>query len=351
MSLRRADYGSGHAGPDEETANLRPATAAGKTSLTSRLPGNGQDLRARAGDPRPAADPRPGAAGQTIRDGVGSPREAPAFAGGLDDPFALHLTTPGSSAPREIGRVAKQPLAIDWETIKSSEKTRHIGYVPANLKNGKLVRILNSGVTGATGVDLGRQDPSKLGLSDLLAAKLKPYHGLTPAQINAYANTYPDEQQQKVIVKWKARQAKKLAAEKTASKPVDTKPDTSPLRKLELTDREMEELDRAVKQKFEDGLEKAFNRAGKSKLRDLPAAAQTALMSTYYNSPGWAQEELFAKLHAGDYLGARNALYDFSKPTAGINNRRHHDGEIMNNAVEPAKQQSYDSYAAEKRPR
>ena len=79
-------------------------------------------------------------------------------------------------------------MAIDWDFIGSLEGQSVLeGYVPDAVGS-------DSGVTIATGCDLGQITPAKLagfGLPPALAAKLKPYLGLRRQAAEGYCDRHP----------------------------------------------------------------------------------------------------------------------------------------------------------------
>jgi hypothetical protein len=265
-----------------------------------------------------------------------------------DDKTKHNTTAKGNTTGKHVeGKAAdgegdKKPC-VEWEYIKGIEKTRNDGYVPANVnpKTGKLERIQNSGITVATGVDLGQQDPSTLGLTDDLAKKLQPYHGISPSQINDYANAYPGKNGTLQLTNWAKKNPKAAAANAAAAQAADA---PKPLAQLNLKDGEVKELDAKVKAKFENNLAKAFNRKTGTKFVDLPCKVQTALMSSFYN--GGATSDFMSKIRSGDYAGARDSLFSADTGNNGVDARRHGDGELLNDPLPKDQKQTYDQWKA-----
>lgn len=233
---------------------------------------------------------------------------------------------------------------IDWGYIEEREnesqgRPHRIGYVPANIdkRSGKLRRIGKSGVTVATGVDLGQRDPSELGLSDELAKKLQPYHELSAAQINAYANKYPQKSGERQLKRWARKHPR------AKPRPIEVEAPE----KLTLTDAEVGELDDRMRLTAKAELRKAFNKNKKGpKFAALPPDVQTALMSTYYNLPKLGKK-LFSSIHGGDYARARDLLYkSASRNKGGLRSRRRTDGELLNKALPAGEQLTFEQWSA-----
>src|SRR5215216_283993 len=95
-------------------------------------------------------------------------------AGEDDVPWQIAQATQAAVA----NNVPTLPAEVDWDFIDEREGVHTTGYVP----NGSNRRPdANSGVTIATGFDLGRRsvdDLRRLGLDDDLVALLTPYLGL-----------------------------------------------------------------------------------------------------------------------------------------------------------------------------
>ena len=138
--------------------------------------------------------------------------------------------------------------SVDWEFISAREGGQRLeAYVPEP-------EVSQSGVTVATGVDLGQRSASdidNLDIPDTLKAKLKPYAG---------------------VIK---QAAKKLLAENP----------------LEITKTEADALDKAVKQKALDELIGRYDAAttGK-KFSELPSGAQTVIASVAFQYGNLATE-------------------------------------------------------------
>jgi hypothetical protein len=83
------------------------------------------------------------------------------------------------------------PDNVDWGFIQGNEQTRNDGYVPVDANGNP---IGHSGVTVATGIDLGQmnqQDLNALGLPDDLNQTLSPYLGLTGNAALTYLQNNP----------------------------------------------------------------------------------------------------------------------------------------------------------------
>ena len=96
----------------------------------------------------------------------------------------IYKHTDGGSAPRPCN--TKGSDAIDWHVIEGHEANETRGYVP---KNAKGVVLGHSGVTIASGLDLGQHnitDLNNLKLADALIKTLKPYLSLTGTDATKY---------------------------------------------------------------------------------------------------------------------------------------------------------------------
>jgi hypothetical protein len=200
----------------------------------------------------------------------------------------------------------------EWETVKSEPTLT--AYIP--MKDKKPIE--KSGVTVATGVDLGRQnvdDLKKYGLSKDLADKLRPYQGQRGDNAMALINQNP----------------------------------------LVLTDKEANERDAAVKQKesyeIQTNYDKSVVEANKEDIKisgspkrkrdkflNLPSVAQTILMSTghhmgaYYPKKGPHHKSLWQNMVDQNYDGAVNDLRALAGDTkdGGIINRHNNEADYLN---------------------
>lgn len=133
------------------------------------------------------------------------------------------------------------PESIDYKFLSELEGgSKTTGYVPA-------AGVSKSGVTIATGFDLGQRneaDLKKLGLSLALVNKLKPYLGR------------------------KSKDAKDVL-KKTP---------------LIITGSQAQEINKAVKKQHIDSIKNKYNLAvgGKKKFDDIPAEAQTVIVSVSF---------------------------------------------------------------------
>lgn len=101
----------------------------------------------------------------------------------------IYKHTDGGSDPRPCN--TKGSDAIDWHVIEGHEGNETRGYVP---KNAQGVVLGHSGVTIASGFDLGQHnttDLNNLKLSDTLTKTLKPYLSLTGTNATNYLASHP----------------------------------------------------------------------------------------------------------------------------------------------------------------
>ena len=128
---------------------------------------------------------------------------------------------------------------IDWDWIGNLEKKGvEIGYVPIDKRTGKIVGT--SGVTIATGVDLGTKDRKffeDIGVSEGIILKLEPFFQL------------------------KGEEALKNA------------------KKLELFASEVKELDTAIRKKYTNDVINAYEKDSGKNFEDLTSAQQTIIAS------------------------------------------------------------------------
>ena len=131
---------------------------------------------------------------------------------------------------------------IDWDWIGEREGVgKEIGYVPVNKKTGKIIG--KSGVTIATGVDLGDKDRNffnDMDVSEEIITKLEPFFQL------------------------KGEEALKEA------------------KKLELSPDEVKELDIAIKKKYGNDVINAYEKDSGKNFEDLTSAQQTVITSVAF---------------------------------------------------------------------
>lgn len=159
---------------------------------------------------------------------------------------------------------------VDFDFIGEQEgEGINTGYVPTR-RNGNVIG--NSGVTVGTGVDLGsKNDAYFAGLDESLKAKLRPHYGKRKAAAQASLRSDP----------------------------------------LNLTDAEVDALDRHVKEKELDTLRTRWNQDSDTDFDDLPTNQATAVASTYYHHGNqmfgynyWTQAT------SGDWQAAADNLRD-----------------------------------------
>lgn len=162
---------------------------------------------------------------------------------------------------------------IDWDFIKSLESLRLKGYIPKDAKG----IIGRSGVTVATGIDLGQQSAVQielLPLSRQLKDKLKPY----------------------------TNKIKKEAEDFLLKNP------------LTLTAQEAQALDQAMKEREVKTFARRYHALTKLDFLDLPAQVQTVLTSLVWNFgtdlPG-KYPSLWKHIRSQDWKGLANALENF----------------------------------------
>jgi hypothetical protein len=134
-------------------------------------------------------------------------------------------------------------MAVDWKFISEKEGSRRRGYVPDAAAS-------QSGVTIAGGVDLGarsKEEIQAMPLTDVLKAKLLPYAGYKQQAAIAMLAEHP----------------------------------------LEITDEEVTELDRVVREPLVRTLRNLYNKAvsqktGLKSFDDLPDQMQTVITSVAF---------------------------------------------------------------------
>lgn len=163
---------------------------------------------------------------------------------------------------------------IDYKFLSDREggsKTQ--GYVPAVNKS-------KSGVTIATGFDLGQRSESDLkalGLSSTLVSKLKPYAGI------------------------KAKEAQDLLKKKP----------------LVINANQAAEIDKLIKKKHIDDIKQKYNAAikeGGTKFEDLPPEAQTVITSVsfqYGTNLKSAAPKFWGAVTSADWKKTKEILNDF----------------------------------------
>ncbi|ATB49401.1 pesticin [Corallococcus macrosporus DSM 14697] len=185
----------------------------------------------------------------------------------------------GVRAEREAPAAATEP-DVDWDFIAEREgRSVQDGYVPDPTGS-------KSGVTVATGVDLGARDMGdldRLGLSDALKTKLEPYLGLQGQEAADFLENNP----------------------------------------LNLTADEVKELDRAVKGEALDNIVNEYNTeverlnaadgGSRPKFAELPREMQTVIASVgfQYGSLKSETPNFFAQVTEQRWEDAKANLEDF----------------------------------------
>ncbi len=172
-------------------------------------------------------------------------------------------------------------MDIDWSFISGHEGGQRLdGYVPKN-SQGEVYK--NSGVTIATGVDLGQRDMAELERLRVpadLREKLAPYLGLRRAEADLFATANP----------------------------------------LAISQSEANELDRLVGGGILEPLERAYNRAvmGKrpprKRFSELPRPVRTVIVSVaWHRGSGLARAtpRFWSYVTEQDWWGAYDELMDF----------------------------------------
>lgn len=185
---------------------------------------------------------------------------------------------------------------VDHQFISDREGgSRTTGYVPAS-------GVSNSGVTVATGFDLGARNESDLnglGLDAALVTKLKPYLG----------------------------KAKKAAEDALKAAP------------LTITADEAEAIDKAVRKKAVLSLKAKFLAAAgntaKTDFFDLPAEAQTAIASVsfQYGDLGTKAPKFWAAVTAQDWKTTASVLRNFGD---AYKTRRNLEADLIDKLVPKA---------------
>ena len=208
--------------------------------------------------------------------------------------------TSDDNANMSLGQPSRAPSSledIDQGFIKGLEGTKKDGYVPNN--KGKVIG--NSGVTIATGLDLGqRSDLNDIDISDELKAKLQPYLGVEKEAALALINSNP----------------------------------------LKLSQEEVESLDLAAEKAYYIAASKRFDsRSSGKKFDELPPQVQTALYSLYFNTGSIGPKTIEAASNDEDYSDLVSELKSYypenskmSKNYAG--KRRVKEAEYIENNLE-----------------
>ena len=188
----------------------------------------------------PAGTPEGGEFAPANGEGSGAPSQ-------VADASATQVAA--APKPRQVPPpVSETAPGVDWKFIEREEGFRLDGYVPYDRGIGQASP--KSGVTVATGVDLGQRsknDIDNLDIPQSLRDKLKPYAGLMGRDAADYVFDRP----------------------------------------LKLTPEEAAQLNDAVRRETAERLSSAYNTAisnvpGAPPFRDLPKDAQTAAMSYGY---------------------------------------------------------------------
>lgn len=191
---------------------------------------------------------------------------------------------------------------IDYSWISDREGGQKLeAYIP--MKRGRVVD--NSGVTVATGVDLGQRDWKEvmyLPISDSLKTKLRLYLEQTGETAKLLLESHP----------------------------------------LKITKSEADELDRAVYRQIIARLKTLYNRESKIDFDDLPNGAQTCLASMAVNrgpgfgylkeedSPFWeAWRDAWHFAISQDWKGLKNHLNNFPG-SKDLMKRRMREAELLN---------------------
>jgi len=182
-------------------------------------------------------------------------------------------------------------LAVDFDFIHRLEGRRVLkGYVPEP-------EISNSGVTIASGVDLGQRNErslQRLAISDDLRAKLRPYLGMKKQEAAAFLEQDP----------------------------------------LEITDEEAEELDLAVKRPMMGSLISKFDAASPVPFEQLEPQKQTVIASVafqYGTGLDTRTPNFWKQVTTGDWRGALANLRNFGDD---YRTRRNTEGQLLAEVIE-----------------
>lgn len=188
-----------------------------------------------------------------------------------------------------------QVYQINLKTISEFEGGQALtAYVP--MQNGKVLG--NSGVTVATGIDLGQMSSGEimdLPLDFELRRKLQPYAELTKLDAVEFLFRNP----------------------------------------LQITKAEADALDQAKGEKIFKVLIRLYNKDSQVKFEDLPKEAQTTLASiAWRRGPAfsWLPEysEIWAAAINQDWRTVRSLLNEFEHPIKGIRKRAMREAAVLN---------------------
>jgi hypothetical protein len=179
---------------------------------------------------------------------------------------------------------------IDFNFISKIEGGRKTkGYVPD--PEGR-----RSGVTIATGVDLGQMgenDLSRLNLSPDLKDKLRPYLGRIKFEAVSLLENLP----------------------------------------LQITPVEAKLIDKEVKSRFVHGLERKFNQAANTAFEELPDGVQTVVASVTFQDGDLrsATPNFWCQITTGDWQGAYQNLRNFGD---SYSTRRNKEADLLKASFE-----------------
>ena len=179
---------------------------------------------------------------------------------------------------------------IDFSFISELEGGRQTkGYVPEPDTS-------RSGVTIATGVDLGQMGESylqQLDLPEALKVKLSPYLGLIKFDAVEILETQP----------------------------------------LELTSNEAEQIDKSVKQRFVNSLAEKFQNETNRSFEDLPIGVRTVIASVafQYGDLSFRTPNFWRQVTTDDWQGAYQNLRDFGDD---YSTRRNKEADLLRESLE-----------------
>lgn len=174
---------------------------------------------------------------------------------------------------------------IDFLFISELEGGRQTkGYVPEPDTS-------RSGVTIATGVDLGQMgesDLERLDLPDELKVKLRPYLGLIKTEAVNMLNSQP----------------------------------------LEVTREEADQIDKAVKERFVNSLAEKFQKETNQSFEDLPVGVRTVIASVAFQYGDLASRtpNFWRQVTTGDWQGAYQNLRNFGD---NYSTRRNKEADLL----------------------
>ena len=182
-------------------------------------------------------------------------------------------------------------LAVDFDFIHRLEGRRVLrGYVPEP-------ETSNSGVTIASGFDLGQRDADalrRLGIDDTLRAKLQPYLGLKKLEAVAFLDEHP----------------------------------------LEITEEEAERLDLAFKGQMIESLISRFDAASAVPFDELEPQKQTVIASVafqYGTALDRSTPNFWRQVTTGDWSSALGNLRAFGDD---YRTRRNKEGDLLAEVIE-----------------